>query len=137
MPRERLYYVYMTTSSSRRALYTGMTNSIYNRYDQHRDSDDSSFVGRYRAFRLVYVEVFRDVRNAIDREKQIKGWTRARKEALVRSVNPQWQDLSADFGRQFKPDKPTPGQDQNQNQTQDPSRSKPGAQDDKLLDGRD
>ena len=65
MRRERLYHVYMTTSSSRRALYTGMTNNIYNRHDQHRDSDDSTFVGRYRAFRLVYVEVFRDVRNAI------------------------------------------------------------------------
>ena len=101
-----------------------MTNSIYNRHDQHLDSDDSSFVGRYRAFRLVYVEVFRDVRNAIDREKEIKGWTRARKEALIRSVNPQWRDLSVDFGKQFKPE----------SQTQDPSRPKPGAQDDKLKD---
>ncbi len=89
MPRERLYYVYMTTSSSRRALYTGLTNSIYGRHDQHLDADHSTFVGRYRAFRLVYVEVFRDVRNAIAREKEVKGWTRAKKEALVRSTNPQ------------------------------------------------
>ena len=125
MRRERLYCVYMTTSSSRRALYTGMTNNIYNRHDQHRDSDDSTFVGRYRAFRLVYVEVFRDVRNAIAREKAIKGWIRAKKEALVRSANPQWRDLSADFGKQFQPEKKTQG----------PSRPKPGAQDDKLTNG--
>jgi len=118
MRQERLFYVYMTTSSSRRALYTGVTNSIYNRHDQHVDSGDSSFVGRYRAFRLVYVEVFRDVRNAIAREKQIKGWTRARKEALVRSVNPQWRDLSADFGKQFKPAKQMQGQSQNPSQSQ-------------------
>ena len=127
MRRERLYYVYMTTSSSRRALYTGVTNSIYNRHDQHLDSEPSSFVGRYRAFRLVYVEVFREVRNAIAREKEIKGWTRAKKEALIRCVNPQWRDLSADFGKQFKPEK----------QPQDPSRSKAGAQDDKLQNGTD
>ena len=125
MPRERLYYVYMTTSSSRRALYTGMTNSIYNRHDQHLDSDDSSFVGRYRAFRLVYVEVFRDVRNAIAREKEIKGWTRAKKEALIRSVNPQWRDLSADFGRQFRPER----------QPQGPSPRPVGAQEDKPWGG--
>ena len=125
MPRERLYYAYMTTSSSRRALYTGVTNNIYNRHDQHVDANDSSFVGRYRAFRLVYVEVFREVRNAIAREKEIKGWTRAKKEALIRSVNPQWRDLSADFGRQFNREK----------QPQGPSRPKPGAQDDKLRGG--
>jgi putative endonuclease len=124
MRRERLYYVYMTTSSSRRALYTGVTNSIYNRHDQHVDSEASSLVGRYRVFRLVYVEVFHDVRHAIAREKEIKGWTRAKKEALIRSANPQWRDLSADFGKQFKPEK----------QPQDPSRPKSGAQDDKLKD---
>jgi len=127
MPKEHLFYVYMTTSSSRRALYAGVTNNIYNRHDQHRASGDSSFVGRYRAFRLVYVEVFRDVRNAIAREKQIKGWTRARKDALIRSANPQWRDLSADFGKQFQPEK----------KPQDPSRPEPGAQDDKLKNGAD
>ena len=137
MARERRFYVYMTTSSSRRALYTGLTNSIYNRHDQHLNSDDRSFVGRYRAFRLVYVEAFQDVRNAIDREKQIKGWTRARKEALVRSANPQWRDLSADFGKLFQPDKQRQGQGQSQSQPQGPSRPTPGAQDDKPRGGTD
>src|SRR5574341_924310 len=136
MPRERRFYVCMTTSSSRRALYTGMTNSIYNRHDQHVGADDTSFVGRYRAFRLVYVEVFHDVRNAIDREKQIKGWTRARKEALIRSVSPQWRDLSADFGKPFKPEK-KPRSTAPQSQPQGPSRPTPGAQDDKPTNGAD
>ena len=120
--RERCYYVYMLTSSSRRALYTGVTNNIYSRHPQHLDAGEDTFVGRYKAFRLVYVEVFYDVRNAIRREKEIKGWTRVKKNALIRSVNPGWKDLSADFGKQYKPE----------NQTQGPSRLRPGAQDDKV-----
>jgi len=51
------------------------------------------------------VEVFKYVKNAIAREKQIKGWTRVKKEALVRSVNPQWCDLSADWGKEYKPER--------------------------------
>ncbi len=125
MSRQRSYYVYMRTSSSRRPLYTGMTNSITIRYDQHLHSDDDTFVGRYRAFRLVYVEIFHTVLKAIAREKEIKGWTRARKEALIRSVNPQWRDLSKDFGLQFKPKR----------QPQGPSPATERAQDDKTRKG--
>jgi len=95
----------MMTSSSRRVLNTGVTNNIYNRREGHLASDDSTFVGKYKAFRLVYIEEFKYIRNAIAREKQIKGWTRAKKETLIRSVNPQWRDLSADWGKQYKPDK--------------------------------
>jgi putative endonuclease len=67
------------------------------------DYDDSSFAGRYKAFRLVYLEVFRDVRAAISREKEIQGWRRSKKEALIRSVNPSWRDLSADWSNRFRP----------------------------------
>src|SRR5437868_899735 len=108
--RERHYYVYMLQSASRRALYTGITNSLLKRKDQHEAAADSTFVGRYRAQRLVYFESFVDVRNAIRREKQIKGWTRARKEALVRSLNPQWRDLSAEWKERFKPPGPSGAQ---------------------------
>jgi len=111
----------MFTSSSRRALYTGITNNIYHRKEQHLESHNSTFAGRYRAFRLVYIEVFKYVKNAIACEKQIKGWTRAKKEGLVRSVNPQWLDLSADWGKQYQPDK----------QTARSFAPKDGAQDDK------
>ena len=121
MVRERRYYVYMLTSSSRRVVYTGVTNDIFYRREGHLSSDDSTFAGNYRAFRLVYVEEFKYVRNAIAREKQIKGWARAKKEALVRSVNPQWRDLSGDWGKQYKPGK----------QTARSFAPKDGAQDDK------
>lgn len=119
--RTRRYYVYMLQSISRHALYTGMTNSAYRRKDEHDAADDSTFAGRYKTHRLVYLELFEDVRNAIDREKEIKGWTRAKKEVLVRSVNPQWRDLSADWKDRFKPKK----------QPQGPSGRETGPQDDK------
>ena len=93
-----------------------MTNSVYNRKDQHLESDSSTFAGKYKTFRLVYLEQFKYVKNAIAREKQIKGWTRAKKEALIRSVNPQWRDLSADWGKEYKPER----------EPQDPSRPKDG-----------
>ena len=99
--RERHYYVYMLTSSSRRALYTGVTNNIYSRHPQHLSADEDTFVGRYKVFRLVYVEVFKDVRNAIARDKELKGWMRHKKDALIKSTNPGWRDLAAGWGEQF------------------------------------
>jgi len=84
------YFVYMLNSSSRRALYTGITNALTTRVLEHRRAENpKSFTAQYRAFRLVYYEEFADVRAAIAREKQIKGWTRAKKNALVASMNPQ------------------------------------------------
>jgi putative endonuclease len=81
-----------------------MGNNVYRRIDQHRNSDSSTFAGRYKTFRVVYVEVFRDVRAAIRREKEIKGWKRSKKEALISSVNPSWKDLSAEWPHRFRPD---------------------------------
>lgn len=109
--KERRYYVYMLQSVSRRALYTGVTNNPFRRKEQHALSDLSTFAGHYRATRLVYLEVFEDVRNAIRREKQIKGWTRAKKDALITAVNPHWEDLSMSWNDRFKPT------DQNSNPT--------------------
>jgi putative endonuclease len=101
MRKEHRYYVYILTSISRRALYTGITNAIMRRLAQHRESGPDTFVGRYHATRLVYFEVFQDVRAAIAREKEIKGWSRMKKEELVRSKNPEWNDLSAGWGKPF------------------------------------
>jgi putative endonuclease len=101
MRREHRYYVYILTSSSRRALYTGITNSMMTRLEQHRDAGPDTFVGRYKATRLVYYETFQDVRRAIAREKEIKGWSRKKKGELVASVNPEWADLSASWGKPF------------------------------------
>ena len=99
--RKHRYSVYLLTSSSRRALYTGVTNDLEFRKLQHLETGEETFVGKYKAYRLVYYEDYRWVQSAIAREKEIKGWSRKKKEALIRSVNPGWKDLSADWGKSF------------------------------------
>jgi putative endonuclease len=100
--REKCYYVYMMASLTG-TLYTGVTNSIGRRSAEHKFGEGSQFTARYGVNRLVYYEAFHYVNNAIGREKQIKGWRRSRKVALIESQNPGWRDLSRDFGRQFQP----------------------------------
>jgi putative endonuclease len=92
----RQYYVYIVTNA-RRTLYTGVTNDLERRVYQHKNKLASGFTSRYHIGRLVYYEVTSDVRAAIEREKQIKGWSRAKKIALIESMNPKWVDLSADW----------------------------------------
>ena len=92
----KTYYVYIVASASR-VLYTGVTNNIERRIEEHRARRLPGFSARYNARELVYVEVFGDIRAAIAREKQIKGWLRTKKIALIESANPHWRDLSADF----------------------------------------
>ena len=87
------YYVYIMTSKSR-TLYTGITNNLERRVYEHKNKIGSKFTSKYNITRLVYYEIFSDVRDAIAREKQIKGWLRAKKIALIESVNPRWEDLS-------------------------------------------
>ena len=89
----REYYVYILSSKTRR-LYVGVTNDLQQRVEQHREGDVSGFTSRYNVTRLVYYESTNDVTTAIEREKQIKGWLRCKKIALIESVNPTWQDLS-------------------------------------------
>lgn len=103
MSPQKFYYVYIQVSSSRRAMYTGITNDLHHRRWQHRKLNPKTFTGRYRAVRLVYFETFTSPSEAITREKQIKGWTRAKKDELVRSTNPRWEDLAKDWDRQYEP----------------------------------
>jgi putative endonuclease len=91
------YWVYILASISRR-LYAGVTNDIHRRVRQHRSGDGSEFTSRYRIHRLVYCEETADIRAAIAREKQIKGWRREKKVGLIESANPLWIDLAADWG---------------------------------------
>ena len=74
-------------------LYTGVTNNLELRAAQHRQKLVPGFTARYNVHRLVYYELYGDIRRAIAREKQIKGWLRKRKIALIESVNPFWKDL--------------------------------------------
>ena len=87
----RTYWVYILASKSRRT-YIGVTNNLQRRLHHHRLGLVNT-TARYKLFRLVYVESTTDVLAAIRREKQLKGWLRARKLALISSVNPAWDDL--------------------------------------------
>jgi len=94
------YFVYIM-SSQRRVLYVGVTSNLVRRVFQHKTGAVEGFSSRYKVTQLVYYESFDDVRNAIRREKEIKGWIRQKKIALIESVNPKWKDLSAGwFNRQ-------------------------------------
>jgi len=88
-----------------KTLYTGVTGNLVHRVRRHKSGAGSRFTSRYWVDRLVYFERFEDIRNAIEREKQIKGLLRLKKIALIVSVNPEWKDLSAEwFARhQFQP----------------------------------
>jgi len=89
----RTYYVYIMTNQTR-TLYTGVTNNLERRVLEHKRKLLPGFTRQYNINRLVYFESFGDVRAAIQREKQIKGWLRAKKVALIVAANPAWKDLS-------------------------------------------
>jgi putative endonuclease len=83
----------MLTNRSRVVLYTGITNSLEQRLWFHQNTPKRSFVRRYNVDRLVYYESFDHPQDAISREKEIKGWGREKKNNLVRTKNPRWEDL--------------------------------------------
>jgi len=90
-----MYHVYIL-ASWQRALYIGVTSNIDRRLAAHRAGTASAFTARYRIRRLVHVESYGEVSEAIAREKQLKGWLRCKKIALIGSANPRWLDLSRD-----------------------------------------
>jgi putative endonuclease len=119
MRSPKTYFVYIMTNRSK-TLYTGVTNSLIRRVREHKMGTGALFAPKYKLDRLVYFERFDDIRNAIEREKEIKGWLRVKKIGLIVSVNPAWRDLSLEWyeGHAFQPDRDTtlPG-------TTDPAKS--------------
>jgi putative endonuclease len=89
----KTYYVYIMTNRSRVVLYTGITNSLESRLWFHSNAPGRSFTKRYKLDRLVYYEEFDNPEDAIAREKEIKRWRREKKNDLVRTLNPKWEDL--------------------------------------------
>jgi putative endonuclease len=87
------YHVYMMASRSR-TLYTGVTNDLVKRVFEHKNKIIDGFTRKYNVTNLVYYEIVNDVQAAIQREKQIKGWLRQKKIALIETMNPEWRDLS-------------------------------------------
>jgi putative endonuclease len=92
----KTYYVYIMTNRSG-TLYTGVTSNLERRVYEHRCGTGSKFTRTYKIDRLVHFETFSDIVDALTRDKQIKGWLRAKKLALIEAANPDWQDLSADW----------------------------------------
>jgi len=91
----------MMTNITNSTLYIGVTGNLESRIYDHkqqanifRDSSEKHFTGKYRCYKIVYYEETCDVSAALNREKQLKGWKRAKKDALVNSMNPGWRDLS-------------------------------------------
>ena len=92
------YYVYILANSNNRVIYTGVTNDLVRRVYEHKQHmDKSSFTARYNVDKLVYYEDTPSNLAAIEREKQIKGWNRKRKNKLVESKNPNWKELYDDI----------------------------------------
>ena len=88
------YYVYILTNNNGNVLYTGVTNDLIKRIYEHKQHfDKGSFTARYNVEKLVYYEETTDILSAIEREKQIKSWNRKRKNKLVESKNPNWNEL--------------------------------------------
>ena len=90
------YYVYIMASYGE-TLYTGVTNDLARRAYEHRHKLVDGFTKKYNVSKLVYFEATGDVRSAFEREKQIKGWSRSKKAALIESVNPHWTNLAEDW----------------------------------------
>jgi putative endonuclease len=90
----------MMTNRSRVVLYIGLTSNLERRFWQHQNGTVEGFTKKYHLHHLVYYETFHDVRDALARETELKGWRRSKKNALIGTMNPTWADLSASlFGR--------------------------------------
>lgn len=88
------YYVYIMSSTSNYTIYTGVTNNLVRRVYEHRTgADPDGFTTKYAVKKLVYYESTNDVLSAIEREKQIKSWSRKKKNTLIAGINPAWRDL--------------------------------------------
>ncbi len=97
------YVVYIMSDRHRGAIYVGVTSDLQQRVSQHRLAIIEGFSQKYHVNRLVYFEDTTEVLAAIAREKHIKGWTRAKKVALIESMNPRWEDLSESWSAPTQP----------------------------------
>jgi len=92
-----MYFVYILTNWDDSVMYIGVTSNLPKRLYEHRNGLADGFTKKYHVHKLVYLEHTNDVYSALNREKQLKKWTRAKKNALVIKQNPEWRDLSLDW----------------------------------------
>ncbi len=98
MKKEREYYVYIITNKYNTAIYIGMTNDLLRRLDEHKKKIYKSHTQRYNLYKLIYYEQTTDVNSALNREKEIKKWSRKKKNELIYKLNPTWKDLGREMG---------------------------------------
>ena len=91
------FYTYILVNKDLRVMYIGVTNDLCRRLREHRNEEIEGFTKRYHLHKLVYFERFSSPKTAIKREKELKGWTRKRKNDLISQYNPKWEDLSDSF----------------------------------------
>ena len=108
-PPKRFYVYIMTNGPKPTVLYVGVTGHLVRRVWQHKNKLVPGFTSRYNLTRLVYYEQFVYPDAAIAREKEIKGWRRSKKIAMVQSMNPAWDDLARDWQDLYKPESPWVG----------------------------
>ncbi len=103
----REYFVYFVTNVTRKVLYTGVTNNLPQRLVEHflQRGNPVFFTGKYHAHYLLYYESSAYINNMILREKEIKGWRRSKKEALISSFNPGWKFLNEEVCGKWPPDR--------------------------------
>ena len=94
MNKQHNYYIYMMTNKTHSTLYTGVTNNLQRRVFEHKNKMAVGFTKKYNCTKLVYFEHGNSIEGAISREKEIKGWLRTKKDALIATLNPEWNDLS-------------------------------------------
>jgi putative endonuclease len=89
------FFVYITTNPDKTVLYTGVTNAIRKRMSEHHENRGKwrTFAGRYFCYNLIWYEQFNEIKAAIMREKEIKGWRREKKEVLIAKTNPNWDTI--------------------------------------------
>jgi putative endonuclease len=97
MPGQRAYVVYILATRKDGPLYVGVTNDLARRLSEHKSGKIAGFTARYNVNRLVYHETYDEPNSAIAREKQLKRWRRAWKDALIEERNPDWHDLTSDI----------------------------------------
>ena len=91
------YFVYIITNKTKTVLYTGVTDNLERRLWEHAQESTNSFTGKYKCHYLLYWQRFQFIQDAISREKEIKGWTRAKKESLINGFNPNWEFLNEEI----------------------------------------
>lgn len=94
---EKNYYVHILANRTNTVVYIGVTNDLMRRLWEHRNDMADGFTKQYHVHKLVYYECTTDANEAIAREKQLKGWRRAKKNDLIESANPAWKDLAGDW----------------------------------------